>query len=104
MWCSILCLSQSPAVSARLHAWIDLVFGCKQRGAAAVEAQNVFYHLTYEGAVDIEAIADPVMKAAAIEQIRSFGQTPGQVRACGLFLCGRHVCTLLALLDWLSAL
>ena len=57
------------------------MFGCRQRGAAAVEAQNVFYHLTYEGAVDIEAIADPVMKAAAVEQIRSFGQTPGQV-AC----------------------
>jgi hypothetical protein len=80
-WCCCI-VSQSPAVSARLHAWIDLVFGCRQRGAAAVEAQNVFYHLTYEGAVDIEAIADPVMKAAAIEQIRSFGQTPGQVRVC----------------------
>ena len=86
-------MSQSPAVSARLHAWIDLVFGCRQRGAAAVEAQNVFYHLTYEGAVDIEAIADPVMKAAAIEQIRSFGQTPGQVRVrmlCALSSSAYH--------------
>jgi WD40 repeat protein len=40
---------------------------------------TVFYYLTYEGSVDVESITDPVMKAAAIEQIRSFGQTPSQL-------------------------
>ena len=37
--------------SAHLHEWIDLIFGCKQRGEAAIEAANLFGHLTYEGCV-----------------------------------------------------
>jgi hypothetical protein len=52
------------------------VFGVHQRGANAVASQNVFYHLTYEGAVDIDAIEDNVQKAATIAQIENFGQTP----------------------------
>lgn len=39
---------ESPHVSKRLHLWIDLVFGYLQRGKAAIEADNLFYHLTYE--------------------------------------------------------
>jgi hypothetical protein len=31
---------ESAAVSARIHAWIDLTFGHQQRGPAAVSAQN----------------------------------------------------------------
>lgn len=42
----------------------------------AVEALNVFYHLTYEGAVDIDRVPDPIMKAAVLAQINHFGQTP----------------------------
>jgi hypothetical protein len=38
---------ESDYVSANLHHWINLVFGCKQRGPAAAEALNVFYYLTY---------------------------------------------------------
>ncbi len=49
-------------MSAHLHEWIDLVFGFKQRGRAAEDADNVFYYLTYEGAVDVRAISDPLLR------------------------------------------
>jgi hypothetical protein len=66
---------ESPAVSRQLHLWVDLVFGCKQRGPAALEADNVFYHLTYQGAVDIGAVTDPVERKALITQV---GCTAGE--------------------------
>lgn len=40
---------------------------------------NVFYHYTYEGSVDIDAVTDPAMKASILAQINHFGQTPKQL-------------------------
>ncbi|PRW34047.1 BEACH domain-containing lvsC isoform X1 isoform B [Chlorella sorokiniana] len=70
---------ESEHVSQRLHDWIDLIFGVKQRGKAAEEAVNTFYYLTYEGTVNLDAIPDPEMRFAVEEQIRHFGQTPMQL-------------------------
>ena len=61
--------NHSAYVSAHLHEWVDLIFGAKQRGAAAEGADNLFYYLTYEGAVDLETVADPVERAAFEAQV-----------------------------------
>lgn len=70
---------ESPYVSQHLHEWIDLVFGFKQRGEAAIESTNVFHHLSYGGATDLDNIKDPVERLATIGIIHNFGQTPHQV-------------------------
>lgn len=70
---------ESPYVTAHLHEWIDLVFGYKQRGEAALEATNVFHHLSYQGNANLDAIDDEIDRVATIGIIHGFGQTPHQV-------------------------
>ena len=70
---------ESDYVSQNLHSWIDLIFGYKQRGEEAVNCLNTFVHVTYEGAVDLDSMTDPVQRESTIAQIQNFGQTPSRL-------------------------
>ncbi|XP_028155819.1 protein FAN-like isoform X2 [Ostrinia furnacalis] len=70
---------ESEYVSRHLHLWIDLIFGYKQRGEEAVKANNVFHHVCYEGAVDLERVYDMNDRHALEVQIMEFGQVPKQL-------------------------
>ncbi|VDO39425.1 unnamed protein product [Haemonchus placei] len=72
---------ESDLVSCQLNQWIDLIFGYKQKGPEAVRATNVFYYLTYEGAVCLKSIESATQLEAIQQQITSFGQTPVQLLA-----------------------
>jgi hypothetical protein len=67
---------ESDIVSENLHKWIDLIWGFKQQGQEAVKANNLFYYLTYEDAVNIDLVEDPLDRQAIEDQVHHFGQTP----------------------------
>ncbi|ESL08343.1 neurobeachin/beige protein [Trypanosoma rangeli SC58] len=70
---------ESRHTSENLHAWIDLIFGYKQRGREAVAAVNVFHSLTYEGSIDLSTVTDPVLLSSHETQIDCYGQAPLQL-------------------------
>ena len=69
---------ESDYVGEHLNAWIDLIFGCKQKGEAAVDAINVFHPATYYG-FDLNSIQDPIQQQARRQMIKTYGQTPKQL-------------------------
>uniref|UniRef100_A0A8C7S129 Lysosomal trafficking regulator n=1 Tax=Oncorhynchus mykiss TaxID=8022 RepID=A0A8C7S129_ONCMY len=69
---------ESDQVSQTLCQWIDLVFGLKQKGKAAVHAINVFHPATYFG-MDVSSVEDPVQRRALETMIKTYGQTPRQL-------------------------
>lgn len=66
-------------MSANLHLWIDLIFGYKQQGPAAVEALNTFHPYFYTDKHDAESMKNPLKKSTVLGYISNFGQIPKQV-------------------------
>ncbi|KIK98640.1 hypothetical protein PAXRUDRAFT_823685 [Paxillus rubicundulus Ve08.2h10] len=54
---------ESSYVSENLPAWIDLIWGCKQRD---IDSLNIFHPLSYENAIDLDKIIDPLEREATI--------------------------------------
>ena len=67
---------ESPITSTLLSDWIDLIFGYKQQGKAAVTNYNVFFYLTYPDNCDVTNVQDNAVKTSVQTQATHFGQCP----------------------------
>lgn len=70
---------ECPYVSAHLHQWIDLIFGAKASGQAAIEADNLFMPATYEGGVNLDDARSARDRHVLLTEVAEFGQTPRQL-------------------------
>jgi hypothetical protein len=73
-------LLESPTVTARLHNWVDLIFGFKQSGEQAQRANNLFFYLTYDKGSSLKEDPNGWLsdepKESQDTQVFHFGQTP----------------------------
>lgn len=70
---------ESEFVSSQLHLWIDLIFGARQLGQAAVDAVNTFHPYFYADTLDADSLRDPLKKSTILGFVSNFGQIPRQV-------------------------
>lgn len=69
---------ESKVTSLHLHEWIDLVFGFRRRGQAALEKFNVFQKSVFEFNVD-EVIDNRTLFKAMRDQIHNCGQAANEL-------------------------
>ncbi|EAX90547.1 Beige/BEACH domain containing protein [Trichomonas vaginalis G3] len=69
---------ECPSVQMMLNDWIDLIFGYKETGQAAIDACNVFHPLSYEYQ-PLQFTDDQREMKAQVDAINNFGQCPHQV-------------------------
>ncbi|VDK72163.1 unnamed protein product [Litomosoides sigmodontis] len=72
---------ESSIVSSSLNYWIDLIFGYKQTGKAAIDAINVFHPATYRVNTmsGINEESDELSTSALRAMIQTYGQMPLQL-------------------------
>lgn len=66
-------------MNKKINHWIDLIYGYKQQGPAAVESMNIFFPLTYENGISLEKITEEDERISFETQIAHFGQNPAQI-------------------------
>ncbi|XP_062375001.1 WD repeat- and FYVE domain-containing protein 4 isoform X2 [Sardina pilchardus] len=66
-------------VSAHLHLWVDLIFGVRQHGPAALESLNCFHPYFYPHHLDPALLSDPLQRSTVLGYINNFGQVPKQL-------------------------
>lgn len=69
---------ESDYVSSHLHLWIDLIFGYRQQGPAAIESVNTFHPYFYAQR-GWQNLKDPIIKTTVLGYVSNFGQVPKQV-------------------------
>jgi hypothetical protein len=70
---------ESPWVSLHLPEWIDLIFGYKQNGQAAIDARNTFHRSCYQSSVTPDVLSDPLLLTEIQEVARNVGIVPRQL-------------------------
>lgn len=72
-------LFENKNTSDGIHKWIDLIFGFKQRGEAAIDSINLYPSITYEDGVDMDNPDNQAIKGSLVVQAYNYGQCPTQI-------------------------